>query len=335
MTMPGSVLTLTRRAAIAAALRAAGTAGISGEALGRTLGISRVAVGKHVAVLRELGYAIESVPHVGYRLRSAPDACIPEEVCPRLRDPLWVRCEGGAKTASTNEDAKRLARDGALEGSVVVAARQAGGRGRFGRVWESPAGGVYVSCVLRPDVTPSALSPLGLVVGVGVARGLESLGVPVGLKWPNDVLAGGRKIAGILLEAAAEADRVEWVVVGCGINVAPVPAAGAAWVREAAPDARVAEVAAAALDGIARAYREFRGSGLGGILAEYRSRSVLTGRQVTVRDARGSEVTTGTVETIDDDGALVLAGAAGPIRVVAGEVTLRRPDVDAPGRGSL
>lgn len=316
-------LTLTRRAAVAAALSAAGPSGVSGEALARGLGISRVAVGKHVAALGSLGYLIEPVPRVGYRLVSAPDACLPEEVAPRLRDPLWTTCEGGPEAVSTNDDAKRLARAGAEEGTLVVAARQTGGRGRLGRTWESPAGGGYASAVLRPNVSPAQAAPLALAVSLGVARGLDAFGLSAGVKWPNDVMLEGGKLAGILLEMAAEADTVEWLVAGIGINVAAPAAPDAAWVRRHAPEARVAEVVASALDGVAAAYREFVSGGFGALAEEYRARLTLTGVEVAVRDGVGAVVASGVAETVDDDGALVVRGPDGPRTVVAGEVTLR------------
>lgn len=315
---------LPRRAAVAAALAAAGDAGVSGEALAAELGVSRVAVSKHVAALRDLGYSIHSAPRAGYRLLAAPDVCIPEEVCPQLRDPLWVACEGGLEVVSTNDAAKRLARAGAAEGTLVVAARQTGGRGRFGRVWESPEGGAYVSCVLRPPLGPAAMAPLSLAVAVGAARGLEGLGVPVGVKWPNDLEARGAKLGGILLEMAAEADHVEWVVVGIGVNVGAGAHERGAAVRGFVPSARVADVAAAVLDGVAGAYAEFVRFGFSRLHAEYEALSVLTGRRVSVADAVGSPVAEGTVTGVSDDGALVLDTPAGEVRVNAGEVTLRR-----------
>ncbi len=316
--------TTSRRAAIASALVAAGAHGVSGEMLAAELGITRVAVNKHVAVLRALGYEIRSTPHVGYRMIAAPDLCIPEEVCPRLTDPLWVSCDGAVEVASTNDEAKRMARERKPEGTLVVAARQVGGRGRFGRVWESPKGGVYGSCILRPPLEPGAIAPLSLVVAVGAARGLASFGVPVGLKWPNDLIAGGRKMGGILLEMAAEADRVDWVVAGCGINVAGRPGEAASSVREFAPTARVADVAAAVFDGIAAAYRQFLGAGFASIHVEYETLSTLNGTEVTVADATGTVVAEGIVRRVAADGALVVRARDGEVRVRAGEVTLRR-----------
>jgi BirA family biotin operon repressor/biotin-[acetyl-CoA-carboxylase] ligase len=313
---------LTRRAAIARALALAGPAGVSGEALARDLGVSRVAIGKHVAALRELGYGIVAAPGAGYRLETAPDACIPEEVAWRLADPFWVACEGGPETGSTNDDAKRRARAGAPEGTLIVAARQSAGRGRFGRTWVSPGGGAYLSAVLRPSLAPASLGPLGLAVALGVARALEGLGVPTALKWPNDVLADGRKVAGILVEMTAEADRTEWVVVGCGVNVRRAPEDGA-WVGEWAQEARVADVAAAVCDGIAAVYREFVTAGFGALADEYRAHGALWGRPVTVRDATGLVQASGIAETVDEDGFLVVAGPGGRIAVAAGDVTLR------------
>jgi len=308
---------------VAAALAEAGERGVSGETIATELGISRVAVSKHVAALRTLGYGIASAPRVGYRLERAPDACLPEQVAPLLRDRLWVACEGGPEVASTNDDAKRLARAGAPEGTAVVAARQTGGRGRFGRTWESPSGGAYVSCILRPHLPPAEAAHLSLVVAVGAARALAQLSVEAGIKWPNDLEIDGRKLGGVLIEMAAEVDRVDWVVAGCGINVINPGHTRGASVREVLPEVRVAEVAAAVLDGIAAAYREFLADGFAGIAAEYAARATLTGRRVTVRDATGGVVAEGIATGIDAGGALLLDSTGTVHAIRAGEVTLR------------
>ena len=314
---------LTRRAAVAAELARAGDGGVSGEALAALLGVSRVAIGKHVAALRGLGYVIEGRPHVGYRLVSAPDLCLPEEVAPRLTDALWVACDGGRVTGSTNDDAKRLARAGAPEGTLVVAAEQTAGRGRFGRTWSSPAAGAYLSAVLRPPVAPRHVGPLALALSVGIADALAGLGVEARLKWPNDVVTGRGKLAGILLEMTGEADTVEWVVVGCGLNVGDPTTPGSDYVRSWAPGVGVGEAAAAVLDGLARAYGIYVREGFVALADTYRERCVLTGHRVIVRDSLGSVVADGVVETIDDSGALLVGSAEGVRAVTAGEVTLR------------
>jgi len=316
-------MTLTRRVAIAAALVAAGDVGLSGETLAQELGISRMAVSKHVAALKDLGFTVTAVPHAGYRLLSVPDACLPETVSPLLRDPFFADCSGGPVTGSTNDDAKRLAREGAPEGTLVVAAEQRGGRGRFGREWESCPGGAYVSCVLRPERSPSDIGPLSIVLAMGIAEALAALGVPLGLKWPNDLVCDGRKLGGILLEMAAEAERVEWVVVGCGINVAVPQGPDSACVREFAPEAAVPGVASAVAGGIAAAYRSYL-SARTSVAAEFRRWDVLEGTGVVVRDMTGAVVAEGMARGVTEDGRLIIdAGESGEQRVVAGEVTLR------------
>jgi len=317
------VITLSTRAAVADALRRAGDAGISGEAIASALGVSRATVNAHVTALRSLGYEVASSSRVGYRLVSAPDVCLPEEVAPRLHHDLWVTCEGGAETVSTNDDAKRLARGGAPEGALIVAARQTGGRGRFDRTWVSPEGGAYVSAVLRPPLPPSALMPLPLVAAVGVADGLATLGLDVRLKWPNDVEVDGRKVAGILLEMAAEADQIEWVVLGCGLNVTGRPHERASSIAEHVLCVGAAVAAAAVLDGVATAYRQFLAGGFGELHDAYVRRLSIVGETVVVRDASGSIVAEGPVAGIGDAGELLIGLPGDERRIVAGEVTLR------------
>lgn len=321
---------MTTRESVLAALRAAGGDGVSGEALARALGVSRVAIGKHVAALREAGYDIAAEPGVGYALIGVPDGPLPAEIAPLLGDAAWMQLTGGGETQSTNDDARVLAREGAAGGTVVLASRQTRGRGRLGRDWASPEGGAYLSLVLRPSVTPADVTPLALVVGLGIARGLqECLGVEVSLKWPNDVQLPSGKLAGVLLEMAAETDRVNWVVVGVGLNIrraADFPGAPrAACLDDIVPGIRIATAVAAVLDGIASAYAQWVAIGFSSMRAEYEARSSLLGRDVTVRDMAGTVKSSGTVMGVDDDGRLLLATLAGLEMVVAGEVTLREP----------
>ncbi len=322
---------MNTRDAVLSALRTAGSAGVSGEAMAADLRISRAAIAKHIAVLRQQGYGISALPGLGYRLENVPDLPVPAEVAALVRDPFWVRIEGGEVSPSTNDDARRHARSGAPEGTAVVAGRQTGGRGRLGRVWESPEGGVYLSMVLHPPLAPALVSPLALVVGLGVAEALESFGAAVRLKWPNDVLLGGGKVAGVLLEMSAEADRVEWVVAGVGINVdrpAEAGAGGAAYLKDAlggaAASATRPAVAAAVLDGVASAYRRFLGSGFGALAADWNARDALDLADVVVRNAQGDEVASGRAEGVDGEGRLLVADSGAVIPVVAGEVTLRQ-----------
>jgi len=311
------------------ALRAEGAAGVNGESLAARLGVSRVAVSKHVSALRDAGYAIDAAPGSGYRLLSAPDLPLPAEVEPLLRSTLWTAFSGGAETGSTNDDARALARAGAPEGSVVLASRQTAGRGRMGRSWSSPGGGVYLSAVVRPAVAPGEVASLALAVALGIARGLETLGAKPMLKWPNDVLLGDGKLVGVLLEMSAESDAVEWVIVGAGLNVhRPVgeaPAPGSAYLEDVAPGVGLARAAAAELDGIAEAYEQWRAGGFSAIRAQYEARFALTGRAVRVSDLMGTVRAHGEVTGVDDEGRLLVRGEDGSVTaVVAGEVTLRQ-----------
>lgn len=332
-----------RRTLVLRALKSA-PSGVSGEALARELGVSRAAVGKHVSALRDLGYTVEAAVGSGYRLTAVPDAPLPLEVATLLRSTRWSDLRGGCVTGSTNDDLRALAAAGAPEGLVVLASEQRAGRGRLGRDWVSAPGGVYASVLLRPELAPAELSPLALVVGLGLARGLEYLGACVALKWPNDVLDanGGGKLAGILLEGMTEGERMAWIVAGFGVNVRRSAMPGVAQAIAAAPEPAsapapayldditstpvpLAAVAAALLDGVADAYARFLAEGFARELkAEYESRLALVGQPVRVSDPYGKPIAEGTCEGVDEWGRLVVRGEGEVTRVPAGDVTLRR-----------
>lgn len=243
------------------------------------------------------------------------------------------RLTGGGVTGSTQDDAKALSGEGDPGPVVVLATRQTSGRGRFDREWESPEGGLYFSAMLRPAMPASRAAVLPLVAGLGVAHGLEAAfdGLTVSLKWPNDLRVAGpdgslRKISGILSESAAAGDRLAWVAIGVGIDLArpaePVPGAG--YLEElgsGTPD--LALVAAAAIDGLAQALAELSSVGFGPMADEYAARSDIIGSEVTVREANGRPIASGTVTGFDEGGRLVLEGGDGEVRIAAGEVTLR------------
>lgn len=314
-----------RRVAVLTALRSS-PAGVSGEMLASALGVSRVAVRKHVAALHDLGYGIEARPGEGYRLVYIPDTPLPFEIAPLLKSDFYVRLEGGQATGSTNDDARALALAGAPEGTAVLASEQHAGRGRLGRGWASPPGGLYASIVLRPTAeTPDAIV-LPLVVGLGVVRGLEKLGARVRLKWPNDVyVPDGRKLSGILLEGLSEGWRLAWVVAGIGLNVRCAPEEHHATCLDDLVSKRhpVPVVAAAVLDSIAESYRTWCAEGFEPLRAAYEDRSWLGERLVHVTDVAGRLLADGRVSGIDGHGRLVVVTADGPVNISAGDVTLQ------------
>ncbi len=195
---------------------------VSGQKLSRHLKISRAAVWKHVRDLRLAGYKIEAVPHRGYYLKSCPDKLLPEEIFAGLATERLGRTVYYYETiSSTMDEAFRLAAQGSPEGTLVCAESQTRGRGRLGRTWISPKGkGLYTSLILRPDLSPLEVGWITFVAAIAVCETVrEATGLKAAIKWPNDVLIGGRKVAGILTEMNAETDRVKFVIVGLGMNV--------------------------------------------------------------------------------------------------------------------
>jgi BirA family biotin operon repressor/biotin-[acetyl-CoA-carboxylase] ligase len=226
-----------------------------------------------------------------------------------------------ATTSSTNDVARRMAREGAAEGTAVAARTQTAGRGRLGRTWVAPAGGLWVSVILRPRVGIREVPRLGLAVGVAVFRAIErATGVRTGLRWPNDVLLEGRKVAGILAEAGPDGD---WVVVGIGVNTAiplDVLPPGATSLQETlgAPPDNEALMAALFAD-LERMYELYRGDGIHSILTAWSATSTTLGRRVRAHVGTGSFE--GVAECVDDDGALWIRVDDGTRRrVVAGDV---------------
>jgi len=304
---------------------------LSGEELARRLGCSRAAVWKHVAALRRQGYRIDARPAVGYVLARVPDRLGPAELAPHLRG-SWRDVRWFASVDSTQRVARELARGGAAEGTIVVAERQTAGRGRLGRQWHSPEGmNLYCSIVLRPRLPPAAVPQIALVAGVAVAAAVaEETGRPPGIKWPNDVLLDGRKVAGVLTEMESEIERVHHVIAGIGVNLNARESAFPRELRGKASSlfARTGvRVDRAAFTGRLLAatesrYGRFLTEGPSSVVAEWESYSCLTGKHVRVASADGELA--GRVLGLDTDGALRLAGPRGDvIRVVAGEVTVR------------
>lgn len=195
---------------------------VSGEEISRKLNVSRTAVWKQVRKLEADGYLIEAVPRLGYRLTGKPSRLSLQELLPKLKTKRFGRKLHLLDVIpSTQDELRRLAEQGAEEGTLVIAEQQTSGRGRMGRHWVSPSGkGVWMSLLLRPSVPLQMTPQLTLLAAVALSRAISrEVPVEIGIKWPNDLLVGGKKISGILLESAAEDERLRYVVVGLGISV--------------------------------------------------------------------------------------------------------------------
>ena len=305
----------------------------SGEHLSRELSVSRTAIWKHISALRKEGYRIEAVPSRGYRLVSSPDIIDPHEVQAELGTATIGKELEYVKTAvSTNADAFRLAEAGAAEGTVVLADAQSGGKGRRGRIWASPPGvNLYCSVLLRPTILPYEAPQLTFLSAVAVARTIEqTTGLAPEIKWPNDLLISGRKVAGLLNEMSAETDAINFVILGIGVNVNMSadqfpdelrhPATSLLLESGVRTDrSRFTGIMLRELDSL---YADFRTYGFGPVREEWQRRCNARGRQVIVNDS-GTECTGGQFIGIDSDGALLLRSDDGTEhRITCGDVRI-------------
>jgi BirA family biotin operon repressor/biotin-[acetyl-CoA-carboxylase] ligase len=303
---------------------------VSGEAISGKLGLSRAAVWKHVNALRGQGYRIEAAPSRGYRLVAIPDRLGALEIGPLLNThDLGQALHCREELPSTNDRARELADGGAAHGEVVIAESQTAGRGRRGRSWSSPPGqNLYLSVILRPSLPPQRAPELTLVASVAACDACRKAGVDAGIKWPNDLLVGGRKVAGILTELSAESDAVHWVVLGIGVNLnsasddfpADLRAVASSLSIERGQPVPRALFAAALLSELEQWLDLHAAEGFAPIRDAWRERSVTLGREVRV-DGDGGEIA-GVAEDIDASGALLVRTSEGLERVVAGDVRL-------------
>ena len=288
--------------------------------------VSRQTVWKHILQLRDLGYDISSVPHLGYQLVSCPDRLYPAEVSAGLH----TRTIGKAvhyydHVASTMDVAMRLAQDKAPEGTVVIAETQTAGRGRLGRSWVSPKyKGLYFSIIVRPDTAIGEVASITLMAAVSVCAAVRrTCGLDAQIKWPNDILLGQRKLGGILTEMNAGVDRVNYCVIGIGINVnsdKKTLVDGAVSLAQGAGSAvnRV-ELFRELLRQFERYYLKFKKQEVGLILDAWRQFSVTLGARVRIDMHKGR--LDGVAVDIDTDGGLMVRRDSGLIeKVFAGDV---------------
>ena len=196
---------------------------ISGEILAKKLGISRVAIWKQIKKLKDLHYGIISHQNLGYCLVSRPDLLLPDEIQKGLdTDYMGHKIYYYRELESSNITAREKARskkDEVSEGTVIITEKQTGGKGRLGRKWFSPEGGIWLSIILYPHLSPAYIPRITLITAVAVVKAIKELTQIQGLiKWPNDILIHEKKVCGILTEMNAELDLINWLVIGLGIN---------------------------------------------------------------------------------------------------------------------
>jgi BirA family biotin operon repressor/biotin-[acetyl-CoA-carboxylase] ligase len=304
---------------------------VTRDELADLTGIDRTEVGATIDDLTTRGYRIDEVPGEGYRLLATPDTLDGTDLKAALKDSrLGREILTFGKVASTNDIAIALAKSGAAEGTIVIAEEQSKGRGRMGRHWHSPPGsGLWFSLILKPPLAASDSTKVSLAGALGLVKVLrETYGVRAQLKWPNDVVVGGRKICGILTEGEFVEDRVRFVVMGVGMNVLSAEEDFPEEIRSIATSLRMetgldviarSDVLAGMLGGIACHYGLLCDDGFEKIRPELLGFSLLLGKMVKV--AIGTGYVEGMAHDIDVTGALVVRRDNGTLeRLMAGEV---------------
>jgi BirA family biotin operon repressor/biotin-[acetyl-CoA-carboxylase] ligase len=295
---------------------------VSGEAIANMLKLSRTAVWKAINNLRDIGYVIEGDAK-GYVLTEAPDLLLPQEISGLLgTKAMGRRIDHHFTIGSTNERARELAEEGWPEGSLVISEVQETGKGRIGRNWVSPKGGIWMSLVLRPELRPGDAPVLTLAGGVAVTQALSELGVQATLKWPNDVLVHEKKVCGILSEMSGEMERVHYIVVGFGLN-ANFP------LEDLPEDIRtrsttLLEERGKAIDrkglvaGIMKRFEDIYMQPTAAIIEKWKWASSTIGRMVQVVTTKG--FVKGMAKDLDGTGALIVRDGAGQeITVYSGD----------------
>lgn len=303
---------------------------VSGQEISQKLNISRAAVWKQVELLRGVGFDIEAQRSRGYRLLDGPDRLLAAEISSELQTEIIARklyCL--EEVDSTNVYARQLAEAGAVDGTVIIADQQSAGRGRLGRCWESPSAvNLYCSILLRPQIPVQQAPQLTFLSAVAVADTLCQLyQLSARVKWPNDVLVGGAKIAGLLNEMNAETEQVHFVILGIGVNLNMTaeqfppelnyPATSVFLETEKSVDRT--QFVRAFLGNIDRCYREFNDQGFSPIRRRWEAYSDLMNSRARID--QGNESLAGTVVGLDSDGALRLQLEDGRVeRIMAGDV---------------
>ncbi|MBN3547870.1 biotin--[acetyl-CoA-carboxylase] ligase [Fictibacillus barbaricus] len=298
---------------------------VSGQEISNKLNCSRTAIWKHISELRNNGYSIEAVQKRGYRLITSPDLVTAEEVSLYTgKGSFGKKIVYQPSVKSTQEIAYSLARDGAPEGSIVLADEQTGGRGRLGRAWQSPAGtGIWMSLILRPEIPLQKAPQLTLLIAVAASKAIEKVtGLEAAIKWPNDLLINGKKTAGILTELQAEADSIHSVIVGIGMNVnqeskhfsEEIAQIATSLAIEGGKTYKRAEVIGYLLQEIESLYHQYLQNGFGVIKLLWEARAFSLGKRITARSVTGS--ITGYAKGITDEGVLLLEDDTGRVHSI-------------------
>lgn len=301
---------------------------VPGTDLASNLGVSRTEIWDHVHSLRNEGYIIDSSPKLGYRLVKAPNLLLPYELRRNLNTKyIGKEIHYFKEIDSTNDVAKELAEEGAEEGTIVIAETQRRGKGRHGKKWISPLGGVWMTIVLRPRIPPANAPQLTLVTGVAVAETIKNeYRLDVGIKWPNDIIINEKKVCGILTEVNAEMNAIDYVVVGIGIDANVDVEEFPPELRDGATSLKKEmdkEISGVKLvqrfsENFEKVYNDFNHGKFPEILKDWRKFSKTIGSYVEV--IKRDQTVRGEAVGVNKDGALILELDDGSLRkIISGE----------------
>lgn len=305
---------------------------VSGEVLANKFSISRVAVWKQIQKLKNTGYKITSDQNLGYCLVYRPDLLLPQEIQRGLSTSyIGKEIYYFSELKSTNIIAKEKALHGAErinEGTLIIAERQSAGKGRLGREWFSPAGGIWLSIILYPQLSPSYISRITLMTAVALVKAIKiCTQIKSQIKWPNDILVNEKKVCGILTEMSAELDIINWVVLGIGVNVNIKQQEFPEDIRERTTSLKEVlgkkvlrvKLAQVFLQEFEKYYEILKGREFSSILKEWKLYSHTLGKKIKVDI--GEKIITGEAMDINESGALILKKEDGElIEIISGTI---------------
>jgi len=305
---------------------------LSGQDLSDVLKISRVAVWKHIKKIQELGYVVESKQKLGYKLISNSDALLPWEITSNLKTKIIGKQSYYFDSIdSTQNQALKMADDPANNGSIIVASKQTGGRGRSGRKWISPKGGIWISVILQPkfDISITTLFPIASALALSIAIE-KTFSITPELKWPNDLTIKGKKIAGMLVDVSLESNRIENLVLGVGINfnvnVKEIEKTlkgtpnfyGVASLSDQKKKVKPIQLVQTFLVELEKIYKLLNAKQTKKIISEWTKRSSTIGKSVELNTIE--EKIKGKAIRIDEDGALIVSENNKINKIIAGDI---------------
>lgn len=306
---------------------------LSGEDLSEVLKISRVAVWKHIKKIKALGYEIESKQNLGYKLTKITDLMLPWEITDGLKTKNIGRKIYYFDTIdSTQSFASTIANNKAEGGTIIISETQDSGKGRLGRSWVSPRGGIWLSVILHPRFDVAKITLIPLVAAIALSLAIQkTLDVKTELKWPNDVTLRGKKIAGMIIDASIESSSIESLILGVGINfrVNPVEIEkkirkkenfyGVATLVNQNNKTKPTKLVQAFLEEFEKTLNLLSGGKINKIIKDWTTKSSTIGKTITVSTSNGK--ITGKAIKLDTDGGLIIMQKSKPVKIMAGDIS--------------